>query len=62
MKHLYRHKITATFERELPYDIAKPETYTDALKAVADIRDSVTGLGGTITHDAGRPVTVRDKP
>ncbi len=59
--HLYRHRITAVIERDIPYDPAKPETFQAALQTVADQRKALAEMAGcTIKTDAGKPVAVRE--
>lgn len=59
-KTVHRYRIDARIEGEIPYDPAKPETYTAALDAVATKREALADIGAKITHDRSGPITVRE--
>lgn len=59
MKTVHKYQLTATVSGSIPYDPDKPDTYTAALKTVADMREALEALGATVTGRSG-PAKVRE--
>ncbi len=59
-RHLYKHTIVARLDFEREYDPTKPETFTQCLDQIADIRKGLEETGAVLEKDSGKPVTTRD--
>lgn len=58
-KTVHRFTIRGEIKGEIEYDGTKPESYAAALAVVAEKRKALTDAGAEITHESGKPITVR---
>lgn len=58
-RNVHRYTIRAEVSGEIEFDQSKPDSYAAALVQVDQKREALKAAGARITHDVGKPVTVR---